>query len=460
MPLEDASRLNVSNWIRSLMIFEHRRWNALVPRREDLEGKGGASSEAIIKGKKYKGGFVVDPKPGVHFNVVVLDFASLYPSIIKVYNLSYETVRCNHKECTTNLIPETDHWVCTKRKGMTSLLIGSLRDVRVGYFKSLSKRPGLSKADKEFYSVISQALKVFLNASYGVFGFENFALYCLPVAEATAALGRYSISKTIGKAKEMGLEVLYGDSVTGDSVVWVKEPSGIHVARIENLFDWPTGTTVDGKEYFVPHDVSVLTLDDGGKAVFSPVKYVMRHLTKKKLYRVSFTNRLALTVTEDHSLIGIPKAPGKGGKARFKEVKPADIGSSVDLVAMKRIPMEKVAARGYPKGVYEFMGAFDRLGRVRMGRRRRGLVGREVRPFGRAFVQGAPPPALRPQGGGMGRGLLHRFEGREGRGVGRQVRHPSDRAGRTVGRDTGPLFHVQRVRGERRLLPEGILRPL
>lgn len=231
MPLEDASRLNVSNWIRSLMIFEHRRWNALVPRREDLEGKGGASSEAIIKGKKYKGGFVVEPKPGVHFSVVVLDFASLYPSLIKVYNLSYETVRCTHEGCRSNIIPETDHWVCKERKGMTSLLIGSLRDVRVGYFKSLAKRPGLSKADREFYNVISQALKVYLNASYGVMGYENFALYCLPVAEATAALGRYSISRTIEKAKELGVEVLYGDT---DSV-FLRAPS---TEQLDAILAW------------------------------------------------------------------------------------------------------------------------------------------------------------------------------------------------------------------------------
>jgi DNA polymerase I len=87
MPLEDAFRMNISNWIKSLMIYEHRKWNALVPRKEDLEAKGSASSEAIIKGKKYKGGLVIEPLPGVHFNAVVLDFASLYPSIIKVYNL-------------------------------------------------------------------------------------------------------------------------------------------------------------------------------------------------------------------------------------------------------------------------------------------------------------------------------------------------------------------------------------
>ena len=414
MPLEDASRLNVSNWIRSLMIFEHRRWNALVPRREDLEGKGGASSEAIIKGKKYKGGFVVEPKPGVHFNVVVLDFASLYPSIIKVYNLSYETVRCVHPECRSNLIPETDHWVCTKRKGMTSLLIGSLRDVRVGYFKSLSKRPGLSKADKEFYSVISQALKVFLNASYGVFGFENFALYCLPVAEATAALGRYSISRTIEKAKELNVEVLYGDSVGGDSVVWVKEPMGIHATRIENLFDWPTGATVDGKEYFVPRDVSVLTVDERGNSVFSPVKYVMRHLTTKKVYRVILTNRMALTVTEDHSLVGLQKAAGRSGAPRFLEVRPGRIKErGLDLVAIKHIPMEKVADRGYPKEVYEFMGAFIGAGTFGWAE---GAVGTELDDY--AVATGPASEGLVPlaaelkEGGWIGDFSVDAREGR------------------------------------------------
>jgi DNA polymerase I len=231
MPLEDAFRMNVSNWIKSLMIYEHRKWNALVPRKEDLEAKGSASSEATIKGKKYKGGLVIEPLPGVHFNAVVLDFASLYPSIIKVYNLSYETVNCPHPECKTNRIPETDHWVCRLRTGITSLLIGSLRDVRVGYFKNLAKRLGASKQEKEFYNVISQSLKVILNASYGVMGFESFALYCLPVAEATAALGRYSITKTIEKARSLGIVVAYGDT---DSL-FLKAPKK---EQVDEMLEW------------------------------------------------------------------------------------------------------------------------------------------------------------------------------------------------------------------------------
>ncbi len=228
MSIEDTSRLSVSNWIRSMLINEHRRRNALVPRKEEVEGKGQeAVSKAIIKGKKYQGGFVIEPLPGVHFNVVVLDFASLYPSIIKVFNLSYETVKCPHEECRDNVLPNTVYWVCKKNRGMTSLLIGALRDIRVNYFKRLSKQ-AKTKEEKEFYNVISQALKVVLNASYGVMGFENFPFYCLPVAESTTALGRYAIQQTIEKAKALGVTVIYGDT---DSL-FLKNPSEDQIREI------------------------------------------------------------------------------------------------------------------------------------------------------------------------------------------------------------------------------------
>src|SRR3989475_125192 len=149
MPMNDVSRLGVSNWIRSMLFYEHRKINALIPRQDELSQKGGASSQAIIKGKKYKGGLVIEPKPGVYFDVSVLDFASLYPSLIKVQNLSYETVNCPHEECRRNIVPETTHWVCTRRKGVTSLVTGSLRDLRVSHYKPLSKIPTLGKEESD-----------------------------------------------------------------------------------------------------------------------------------------------------------------------------------------------------------------------------------------------------------------------------------------------------------------------
>ncbi len=232
MPIDDIARMGVSQWIRSLIYYEHRQRNALIPKRAELEKKSvGVVSDAVIKDKKYRGGLVIDPIEGIHFNVTVMDFASLYPSIIKVKNISYETVRCPHEECKKNTIPQTNHWVCTKHNGLTSLLIGSLRDLRVNYYKHLSKSKSLSEEQRQQYTVVSQALKVILNASYGVMGAEIFPLYFLPAAEATTAIGRHTILETIKKCQELGIEVLYGDT---DSL-FIKNPTQ---EQIQDVIDW------------------------------------------------------------------------------------------------------------------------------------------------------------------------------------------------------------------------------
>jgi DNA polymerase I len=232
MPMEDVSRQGVSRWIRNFLQFEHRRRNMLIPNTEDiLAVKGETVTKAIIKGKKYKGAIVVEPVPGVHFNVAVMDFPSLYPSIIKVWNLGYQTIRCPHPECKSNTIPGTSHWVCTKQRAIESLLIGSLRDLRVKWYKPKSKDKTLPKEMRSWYNVIQSALKVILNASYGVFGAATFDLYCPPVAEATAAIGRHSITQIINKARELKIQVIYGDT---DSI-FLKNPAQ---EQIESLARW------------------------------------------------------------------------------------------------------------------------------------------------------------------------------------------------------------------------------
>ena len=222
MPIDDISRMGVSQWIRSLLYYEHRQNGILIPRRQELDNRSSdVSNDAIIKDKKFRGGLVVEPQVGIHFDVTVMDFASLYPSIIKVKNLSYETVRCSHDECKKNTIPQTNHWVCTKKNGLTSVLIGSLRDLRVNYYKNMAKKDTLTAEERQLFTVVSQALKVILNASYGVMGAEIFPLYFLPAAEATTATGRHIILSTIDKCKESGIDVLYGDT---DSL-FVKKPT-------------------------------------------------------------------------------------------------------------------------------------------------------------------------------------------------------------------------------------------
>lgn len=234
MSMEDIARHGVNQWIRACIINEHRKRGELVPTLKELESKGTSSTVAIIKDKKYRGAEVMQPVPGVHWKVVTLDFSSLYPSIVKNHNLSHETINCPHESCKDNKVPLTSHWVCTKRRGIVSLMIGSLRDLRVNYYKPLSKDKSLSQEDRAFYSVIEQAIKVILNSSYGVMGFKEGKLYCLPVADAVTAIGRYTIQKTIEKCKEIGIKVVYSDT---DSVLCVNPQRELVNQAIAWAFD-------------------------------------------------------------------------------------------------------------------------------------------------------------------------------------------------------------------------------
>ncbi|MHA2114805.1 MAG: DNA-directed DNA polymerase I [Candidatus Thorarchaeota archaeon] len=217
MSMDDVTRFFISSWIQSLFRQEHRSNDLLIPRREDIDSvkQADAQIEATIGGKGFKGAIVIDPVAGVHFNATVLDFASLYPTIMKTHNISYETVDCPHEECRTgtdNQVPETEHWTCTRRRGMISQTIGFFRDTRVNWFKPKSKDNALDEKTRNWYSVVERALKVFVNASYGVTGAPHFELFCMPAAESVTAYGRNAIQRTKEKAESMGIRVLYGDT--------------------------------------------------------------------------------------------------------------------------------------------------------------------------------------------------------------------------------------------------------
>jgi len=289
MTLDDVSRQGVSGWIRSIMFCHHRKRGYLIPRKDEiLEVKGETSTEAVIRGKKYKGAIVVEPKPGVHFNVSVLDFASLYPSIIKVWNLGYETVRCPHNDesCKRNLVPGTPHWVCRKKRGLESLLIGSLRDLRVNWYKVRAKDRTLPPVLQSWYKVVADALKVVLNASYGVFGADNFALYCPPVAEATAAIGRHVITQALQRAEELELEVFYGDT---DSIFL----GGQNTVSLNKLIEW--SRTSLRMELEIDKNYRYLALSSRKKnyfGVFPDGRVDIKGLTGKKRHIPAFLHNV------------------------------------------------------------------------------------------------------------------------------------------------------------------------
>jgi DNA polymerase I len=97
-------------------------------------------------------------------------------------------------------------------RGITSEIVGLLRDFRVKVYKKRAKDESLPKELRVWYDVVQAAMKVYINASYGVFGNEAFPFYSLPLAESVTAIGRSILLNTLKVAEDLSLRIVYGDT--------------------------------------------------------------------------------------------------------------------------------------------------------------------------------------------------------------------------------------------------------
>jgi DNA polymerase elongation subunit (family B) len=202
LPLNRTYRnYSVSDWIRSMLNTYYRSHNILIPNPEELN-LGDTR-------KQVTGALAIGPEPGTYFNMHVLDFESLYPGCIDVFNLSYETIQCSHPECQKNLVPgQPNIHVCTKRRGIYSALVGALRDLRLQIYKPETRKAGEAEGNM---LAASRLLKMFLVSCYGV-TIRIHGLASPLLGETITAYGRFVLQSTWDLAKGMGLAPKYGDT--------------------------------------------------------------------------------------------------------------------------------------------------------------------------------------------------------------------------------------------------------
>jgi DNA polymerase elongation subunit (family B) len=204
LPVPEAyTSRSVSDWLKSMIYTYLRKNGVLIPTSKEL--RKGYEPHVV------PGALTVTPKSGIYFNTVVTDFESLYPSCIDSYNLSYETVDCNHEACKSNRVSEVGHHICTKRRGFLSLLIGTLKDLRIHWFKPLSKNNNVPAEERQQAEALARLLKLITVSSYGV-TVRIHGLACPPLAESITGYGRYALRTTWKIAEEGGLHPVYGDT--------------------------------------------------------------------------------------------------------------------------------------------------------------------------------------------------------------------------------------------------------
>ena len=340
---------------------------------DDEKGKSGGNPED----DSYEGAIVLDPKQGIYIDdpISVLDYASLYPNSMISENLSHDCLvldsaydnlpgveylditydlfddkknrvgehTCRFAQSQMGIIPKILKKLLAARKAtrkkMTYMTGSSLKGGEVtgiwsaktgtittpeGLTVEVLKetvKPTYNSFQVAVLDGLQSAYKVTANSLYGQIGARTSQIYLKEIAACTTATGR----KMILKAKEFleskpGVEVIYGDSVTGYTPCILRESGTdghILIKKIEDIAErygirhgnqlwiscsrvkWDEENAVDGKEACEIEGLETWT--SGG---WTKLHRVIRHklAPHKKILRI-LTHTGVVDVTDEHSLI-------------------------------------------------------------------------------------------------------------------------------------------------------------
>ena len=174
----------------SVAAFEHymlpriHRRGLVAPNVKDLEDRGNSP-----------GGLVFSSEPGFYEQIAVFDFKSLYPSIIRTFNIDpFSRLRAEDDPL------ETPVGIRFSRKDH------ELPD----YIGELLARRERAKADKDPH--LSQAVKILMNSFYGVMGTLGCRFYHPDLSRAITGTGQWILRTTRAHLEERGYAVIYGDT--------------------------------------------------------------------------------------------------------------------------------------------------------------------------------------------------------------------------------------------------------
>ena len=205
IPLQRASRSTIGTSMTSLQLYHAVKQGILIPwnKSEPEEFKNG--NELVVADR---GGFIFEPKVGIHDDVGELDFSSLYPTIMLKKNLSGETVRCRCCPDSANRVPELDWNICERWNGIVPRSLDSLLQKRAQY-KRLKKEAS-DPSTRLRYDQRQAALKWILVCSFGYLGFKNARFGKIDAHIATCAFARDLLRRAVEVAESKGFRLVHG----------------------------------------------------------------------------------------------------------------------------------------------------------------------------------------------------------------------------------------------------------
>jgi len=207
-PVEEAGWASIGNVLTAMQTREALDRGVLVPwnKWEPEEFTDARTLHAADRG-----GTTLAPEVGRHEDVYAVDFASLYPTIIREYNVSPDTVLCDcHPD--REVVPELGYNLCPE-DGFLGDVLGPLLDDRADIKAELAA--GATGEERERLEAESSAIKWVLVSCFGYQGYRNSKFGRIECHEAINAYARDILLSAKETLEEAGWHVVHAivDSV-------------------------------------------------------------------------------------------------------------------------------------------------------------------------------------------------------------------------------------------------------
>ena len=203
--LHRAARASIGTIMSSLQLYQATKDDILIPWKKSAPETFKSAWELLIADR---GGFIFEPRLGIHDSVAEVDFSSMYPTLMARLNISAETVLCKCCPDSKLRVPELGYNVCEKRKGIVPRTLEMILKKRAIY-----KRMRDDARDSKLRRIFDRrqnALKWILVTCFGYLGYKNARFGKVDAHIAVCAFAREALLKTVRMAEQRGFEIVHG----------------------------------------------------------------------------------------------------------------------------------------------------------------------------------------------------------------------------------------------------------